>query len=207
MPARTANRPRQPRLPIEVRREQVLDAALRLIVDRGYGAVSMEAIAREANVAKPVLYNAYRGLGPLLRALLVREEARGLKTLADAMPVLPAETGATGVLLSWLRSLAEAIAANPGQWRLMLIPPEQTPEIVREHVQAGRALALSQVRSLIAELLEQHPPLARVDRDLAAQAVLAIAEHCAKLLLRDPEEYPPDRLVEFAESLLRALGR
>ena len=39
-------------MPIEVRREQVLDAALRLITEHGYGATSMEAIAREARLAK-----------------------------------------------------------------------------------------------------------------------------------------------------------
>jgi AcrR family transcriptional regulator len=33
-------------MPIEVRREQVLDAALRLISEHGYSAASMEASAR-----------------------------------------------------------------------------------------------------------------------------------------------------------------
>ena len=46
-------------MPIAVRREQALDAALALIADHGYGAITMEAIAREGNLAKPVLYNAY----------------------------------------------------------------------------------------------------------------------------------------------------
>jgi AcrR family transcriptional regulator len=45
-------------MPIEARREQVLDAALRLITDRGYDAVTMEAIARESDLSKPVVYNA-----------------------------------------------------------------------------------------------------------------------------------------------------
>ena len=33
-------------MPIEVRREQVLDAALRLICEHGYAAANMEALAR-----------------------------------------------------------------------------------------------------------------------------------------------------------------
>jgi AcrR family transcriptional regulator len=192
-------------MPIEVRREQVLDAALGLIAAHGYGAATMEAIAREANLAKPVVYNAYPGLGPLLRALLEREEQRGLKTLADAMPTQPLDADASGLLLFWLRSLADAIAENPGRWRLMLIPPEETPGVVREHVQAGRAFALDQVRSLLGALLDEHRSLKKIDRELAAQTVLAIAEHAAKLLLRDPDEYTPERLVEFASTLLQLL--
>ena len=63
-------RKRQPRLPIEVRRQQVLDAALSIITEDGYAAVSMEAIARRVDVAKPVVYNAFAGLDALLHALL-----------------------------------------------------------------------------------------------------------------------------------------
>lgn len=205
MPTKVQRRARQPRMPIEVRREQVLDAALRLIAEHGYGAATMEAIAREASLAKPVVYNAYPGLGPLLQALLEREEAQGLKALGAAMAPQPVDADPTGLLLFWLHSLARAIAENPGQWRLMLIPPLQTPEVVREHVQAGRAFALEQVRSLTWALLDQRPSLERLDRELAAQAVLAVAEHAAKLLLEDPDEYTPERLVEFADSVLRAL--
>ena len=51
-------RKRQPRMPIEARRDQILDGALRLIIERGYTAASMEAIAREANIAKPRVYTA-----------------------------------------------------------------------------------------------------------------------------------------------------
>ena len=46
----TKRRPYAARVPIEVRREQLLDAAIRLIVRDGYDGVSVEAIAREAGV-------------------------------------------------------------------------------------------------------------------------------------------------------------
>jgi AcrR family transcriptional regulator len=203
MPA-TANR-RQPRMPIEVRREQVLDAALRLITDQGYGATSMEAIAREAGLAKPVVYNAYPGRGPLLQALLEREEKRAFAALADAMPVDAGQADPVTALLTWLRSLAQSIAANPGPWRLMLTPAGETPEVVREHVEQGRALARAQLQSLLEELLPRRPSTSSIDRALAAHSVLAMGEQAAALMLSDPGEYPPERLVGFAEDVLRAL--
>jgi hypothetical protein len=62
----------------------------------------------------------------------------------------------------------------------------------------------AQARSLTSALLDQRPDLG-VDRELLAHTVLAIGEHTAKLLIQDPDHFPPDRLVEFAASFLRAL--
>src|SRR2546421_871632 len=164
-------RKRQPRMPIEVRRTQALDAALELIADRGYRGVTMEAIARQANLAKPVLYNAYPGLGPLLQALLEREQARGLTALAEAMPPHPVDEDPAELLLAWLSSIAHAIAANPRPWRLILTPPNETPEVVRERVQAGRGFALTQLGSVLGAMLDRRPSLNR-DPDLSAEMAL-----------------------------------
>ena len=79
-------RARQPRLGADVRREQALDAALAIIVRDGYAAVNMEAVAREMDVAKPVVYSAWGDLQSLLVALLDREETRAFTQLAEALP-------------------------------------------------------------------------------------------------------------------------
>ena len=54
---RGAARPRKPyarRLSPEARREQLLDAALRVLVRDGFDQVTIEAIAQEAGVTRPV---------------------------------------------------------------------------------------------------------------------------------------------------------
>jgi AcrR family transcriptional regulator len=192
-------------MPIAARREQVLDAALRLITERGYAATSMEAIAREAGIAKPVVYNAYPGRAPLLRALLEREEDRARKALADAMPPRLADADPGAVLLAWLDSLARSIDRNRITWRLILMPATETPDLVREHVERGRQFALAQAQSLVEALLAQRSSMAAIDRRLASHSVLAMGEQAARLMLADPDEYPPERLVAFAESVLREL--
>lgn len=191
-------------MPIEVRREQALDAALQLIAESGYGSITMEAIARRARLAKPVLYNAYPGLGPLLAALLEREQQRGLQALAAAMPPHPVESDPAALLLSWLSTLAEVIAADPRPWRLILVPPDETPEVVRARVEAGRAFALTQIHAAVGAMLDR-PRASKLDSELTAEMVLAMAEHGAKLLIDDPARYPPERLVGYARSLLGAL--
>ena len=192
-------------MPIEVRREQVLDAALRLIYRDGYGAVTMEAVAREANIAKPVVYNAYPGRSALLYALLDREERKALGTLAAALPLRTAgDEDPAQTLLGWLRRLAEAVRADPDPWRLMLQPAGETPVQVRERVERGRELALAQVGALLASLRAELPWLGELDEELAAHSLLAVCEQCGRLLIADPDRYPPERLVRYAETLLRA---
>ena len=193
-------------MPIEVRREQVLDAALGLISEHGYAAATMDAIAREAEIAKPVVYNAYPGRGALLGALLDREEQRGLKALADAMPPTSAPADPAEMFISWLESLAQVIAASPATWRLILLPPDGTPEEVRERVQAGRRFALAQAQTLATALLKKRPPRTELDPELVGQSLFSVCERIAGLMLEDPEHYPPDRVLAYARAVLDLFG-
>lgn len=203
----TARRVRQPRQPIEVRREQVLDAALELISEEGYGAVTMEAVARKADLAKPVVYNAFPGREPLLNALLEREKNAGFAVLAAAMQPKLATMGnqTMDVVMAWLSTFAHAIAEDPRRWRLILTTDEQSSAEVRALGKAGRKIALEQLGILLAPALARSAPARSVDVELVAHAVLAVGEHCARLMLDDPTEYPPQRLLAFAEVSLKTL--
>src|SRR5947209_20162046 len=86
-----ARRRYAPRMPPEQRREQLIDAALSVILEHGYGGVSIEAIARSAGVTRPVVYDHFPGLPQLLHALVEREERYSLEQLAEVVPELPVE--------------------------------------------------------------------------------------------------------------------
>ncbi|MFI6215959.1 TetR/AcrR family transcriptional regulator [Nocardia brasiliensis] len=62
-----------------------------LVVRQGYSAVTMEAVARAAELVKPRVYAAYPGRGPLLSALFERERHRAIDALGAAMPALPCQ--------------------------------------------------------------------------------------------------------------------
>lgn len=192
------------RLPIEQRRTQVLDAALTLIGEKGHAALSVEAIARQARVSKTVVYDAYGGLDSLLRALLDREEAAALASLAHAAPALSKLDDPTAALSEWLRALYGAVSDNPLRWRLMLLPADGTPAVMRKRVERGREIAIAQARRLAAALLDDDTD---ADLELAARAIVAIGEEGARLLLDDPDRFPPDRLVEFVATLAGRLRR
>jgi AcrR family transcriptional regulator len=191
---------RAPRLGADVRREQALDAALAIIVREGYAGVNMEAIAREMEVTKPVIYSAWGDLGSLLVALLDREEARAFTQLAAAVP----DTSGLGPVAAigvWAGQLAATVHDHPDTWRLMLLPADGTPQQVRDRVDEGRDVVRAQVGALLGPLLPHD-----LDGDLAARAVVAAAEELGRLMLADPGAYPPDRLVGFATSVLKGLG-
>src|SRR2546426_7770892 len=117
-PMATSQRRRYaPRLPPEERRAQLLDAALSLIAEDGYDGVSMEGVAREAGVTKPVVYDLFPNRGELLRALLQREEERALRELATAIPFPPpADPDPDDVLVEGIVAFLSAVGANPTAW-------------------------------------------------------------------------------------------
>jgi AcrR family transcriptional regulator len=195
-------RKRQPRMPIEVRRDQILDAALRLIIEHGYTAANMEAIAREANIAKPRVYTAYPTRGELLRALLQREETRIVGALASAMPPLDANIAFESTLTAAATNLFAAVAREPAPWRLLMVPAVEAPPEVLAHVEAGRAFALAQLRSLVKI---GSADISGVDDELAARALLAIGEQAVRDLLTDPDQFTVDRYSDFVHASVARL--
>jgi AcrR family transcriptional regulator len=199
-------RPYAKRVPMGERREQVLDAALHLIATDGYRAVSMEAVAREVGVTRPVVYGAFPSLPVLLAALVVREEQRALRVLRAIVPDDPGDRHPDDVLMDSLRAFLEAVARHPDTWRLILLPIEGTPRFVRREVERKRAKLLEQLRELVRWGLEHRGGLRELDEDLLTRAILSVGEEAGRLLLTDPDRYPIPRLTGYARELLAALG-
>src|SRR5579884_2557027 len=138
-----------PRLPPEERREQLIDAALRVIVERGYEGISVEAVAREAGVTRPVVYDHFPNLAHLLRALIAREERYSLDQLTEVVPKPPYPEDPVELLAGGVRRFLEAVSARPATWRLILLPLDGTPAIVRDHVESNRARMLKRIERLV----------------------------------------------------------
>lgn len=203
-----ATRPRRryaARLPPDERRAQLLDAALAIIDRDGYAGVSIDAIAREAGVTRPVVYSVFDGLGPLLYALLDRQERRALRELVAALPTDIAVQDADAFLLETVRRLVAMVIADPATWRPILLAPAGTPAPVRERIERDREIVRRRMRALLDAGLAQRggPPL---DTEIAAHSLVAVAEHFGRILVEDPGRFDADRLVNAVRSLLAALG-
>jgi AcrR family transcriptional regulator len=186
------------------RRRQLLDAALAIIIRDGYGAVTIEAIAREADVSRPVIYGIFDGLGDLLGALLERQERRALRQLAAALPAVPAGEGdPDAVIVGAVRSFVAVVAGDPDTWRPILLQAAGTPEVVRERVDRDRERVREQLEQLLGWWLRARGASEDFDVELASHLLLAVGEYGGRLVLSDPERFSADRLAGFVEALLR----
>ncbi len=191
------------RMSAEERREQLLDAT-KAIVDRsGFHEVSIEAVAREAGITRPVVYGHFEDLSGLLSALVERESARALAQLAEVLPTDLAAGDTRDQLLAGLRGYLGAAEADPVTWRLVLMPPEGAPDVLREHIARGRAAVVAQLAEAVRPGLGQGRP--SPDPELTAMTFSSLADDAARLLLTEPERFPVERLVDHASWLLEQL--
>lgn len=200
----TKRRRYAPRLPADQRREQLLDAALTVLVREGYGNVTIEAIAREADVTRPVVYGAFDGLEPLLHALLDRTERRGLeRSLA-----IIAEAGDPSDVDRWIVRAADAlfdeVRAEPDTWRPILGLVQGAPAIVSQRISDTREV----IRTYLAAGLEKGVGLRNrpeLDPQVLSHVVLATAEEFGRLALEDPPRIEKARLLATLQQLIGLL--
>lgn len=193
-----------PRLPVEQRREHLLDAALRVLARDGYDAVSIEAIAREADVTRPVVYSAYDGLEPLLHALLDRSQRRGLASAIRLMP----EPGSTADVGEWaldaLGRLIDMVQDEPDIWRPILGLTRNAPAVVRDRIEATRQVIHGFLVDAFRAGLERRggPDL---DVEVLAHLTMVTAEEFARLALDHPDQYDKQRLMQTLEMMIAPL--
>src|SRR3954454_24183322 len=125
---------RTPRMSADERREQLLDATKAIVARDGFHAVSIEAVAREAGVSRPIVYGHFNDLSGLLEALVDREGARALGQLAEVLPRDLQAGDPRDTLLTALAGYLEAVRADPTTWRLVLMPPEGAPAVLHDQI-------------------------------------------------------------------------
>src|SRR5436305_3315039 len=150
-----SRRPYAPRMPPAQRREQLIDAALSVIVEQGYGGVSIEAIARAAGVTRPVVYDHFPNLARLLHAVVEREERYSVGQLDAVVPDAPGNRDPVELLGFGVRRFLDAVVTRPTTWRIILLPLEGTPAVVREHVETNRQRILERIERVVRWAIEE----------------------------------------------------
>src|SRR3954471_18950282 len=158
------------------RREQLLDVTLLLVLERGFHAVTIEAVAQAAGVTRPIVYKQFQDLGGLLQALAEREEDRALSQLARAIPSIPGDRDPDDLVVSGIRLSLEAVQEAPETWRLILLPPEGVPAALVDRIERNRRTILRQLEKLVAWGLERRGGPKGLDAELFARLLLEMAE-------------------------------
>src|SRR5438105_3703503 len=119
-PERAPTRERAEHLGPERRRPLILDAAFEVFLEHGYEGASMEAIARQAGVTKPVVYDCYASKEELFTALLAREEGRIIGQITAALPAR-VEADLERTLADALTAFLRAVAESPAAYRVIFL--------------------------------------------------------------------------------------
>jgi len=188
----------------EARREQLLDAAITIIARDGYGGISIDAIAKEASVTRPVVYGVFDGLLELLYALLDRQERRALTQLLEALPTDVGLSDPDAYLVAAIRRLVDVVTNDPQTWRPILLTADGTPAEVRVRIASDREVVRARIEFLLnAGLALRGGP--EIDTELASHALIAMAEYFGRMLIERPDAIDAERLVSAVESLLATL--
>jgi AcrR family transcriptional regulator len=154
------------RLPRAVREQQMLDAAVQMFSVNGYHETSMDAIAAEAQISKPMLYLYYGSKEDLFGACLDRELGR----FVDAVRAdINFAQSPKDLLRNAIGSFMRYIDDNRASWIVMYtqaISSQAFAHTVRE----GR----EQIIELVAELMRAGSRTPRSDAEYQMMAVALV---------------------------------
>ncbi len=189
----------------ERRRPEVLDAALKLFLKSGYDGTSMQAVADEAGVTKPVVYACFNSKDELFRALMAREEERILGEIQGAFEGADLSDPET-TLIEGFTGFLRAVGESPEVYRLIFLGEGGGNAAVAHRIQRGRAEQVRRLSELARGWLESNGnrkrSAAEIERTarLLGNSIAGLAESGARLLLSGEDGWTP-------ETLGRELGR
>ncbi len=194
------------RTPADVRRQQVLDAALRIIARDGYRAVSIDAVARELGVTRPVVYNQFEGLDDLLHALLDRQGQRALGQLLDAIGAEPDLRDFRSYVHGTILRLLVMVAADPVAWAPIFAPAAATPETVRRRIDRDREAIRDRLEQVVAGAVAAGALPSETDAGIASHALVGVGEHFGRLAVEQPRALDPERVATALTALFLPPG-
>jgi AcrR family transcriptional regulator len=200
-------RPSKPRragsrgVPRAVREPQILDVAGRVFAARGYHAASMDEIAAQADVTKPLIYAYFGSKERLYVAYIERSGRELLDRLRGATdPSAPPPERLREGILEFLRFVDE----RRDGWRVLYSEASARGGPLAEEVASLRGSIAAMVNRVLTQATPVLDPSTETSAALdgVSHAFVGAGESLANWWLTDPE-LPPER----AAQLLAEFGR
>ncbi|WP_187968909.1 TetR/AcrR family transcriptional regulator [Aquibium microcysteis] len=173
------------------RERRILEAALKVFSETGYSGANMDAVALEAGLSKPTLYQYFQSKEALFSAMMLGERDRMMDVFEH-----PSREGMVRDLLSFAWDYADTVM-RPDMLslaRLIIGEVQRFPEIGRAYQEVGPDRLLSGIMTYL-DGQRQADRLVFEDAELAAQDLWG-------LILSAPRTqalYMPDRPPSRAE--------
>jgi AcrR family transcriptional regulator len=185
------------RLTSEQRREVLLDAAARVFAAHGYHAASIEQIAGQAGITKPVIYHHFRSKKQLHRAVFQHYARQLLATAASH--------GQHGTLKERFRDLVAGMFAfaheQPHIWQLLLGDSSDPETALLQRQLRAVGTKQSAARLDAVDLLSDR----RLGRSKAAEAVAELVRSAVDGLVSWSLQHPEvsrAALIDIASELI-----
>jgi AcrR family transcriptional regulator len=185
----TTPQPRS-RLPRAERELQILDIAHACFAERGYGAVTMDEVAAQAGVTKPLLYAYFGNKERLYRACM---ERGGDAMLATVVEAIRAAEGPTEALRDGLRAFFAFVDGDRDAWRVLF--DETLPaggELARSVADYRERLAGLVAQTQLALVPAHNRERAATEIEALSHALLGASEALARWWLRTGAMPPAD---------------
>jgi AcrR family transcriptional regulator len=189
------------RLPRAVREQQTLETARMMFAERGFAAVTMDEIAAEVGVTKPLLYTYFGNKEGLYLACM--EPAA--EALVDTVAAAVSATETPGAAMrAGVHAFFIFVDADRSAWRVLFdetLPAGAEParRAAEQRERLAELVAAAELGRVPAERREE----SRVEIEALAAAMLGAAEALARWWLRT-EAMPA---ADAAELLVRTLER
>jgi hypothetical protein len=154
------------RLPRAVREQQMLDAAVQMFSANGYHETSMDAIAAQADISKPMLYLYYGSKEELFAACLGRELSRFVETIRADIDL---KQSPHELLRRTILSVLHYIDTNRASW-IVLYTQATSSQAFAHTIRDGR----EKIIDLVARLLENGTRNPAPDNDFHMMAVALV---------------------------------
>jgi AcrR family transcriptional regulator len=177
MSTATTSPPRS-RLARGERMEQTLNVAHALFAERGYAAVTMDAVAGEVGVTKPLLYNYFGNKERLYVACMEQAGDALSATIAEAVHATASPGDALG---AGLRAFFTFLDADRAAWAVLFDETLPRGGELAERVADYRGRILAVVsEAILAQISARRRRGARMEVEALSVAVLGAAEALAR---------------------------
>ncbi|GAA4667551.1 MULTISPECIES: TetR/AcrR family transcriptional regulator [Amycolatopsis] len=183
------------RMPRAERERQMLEVAEAVFAERGYAAASMDEIAEQVGVSKPMLYEYFHSKEGLLLACIAASRAQ-LRTATEE--AVAGATSAEDALRRGLHAFFVYIREHQQAWSLLRNEMVLIGTSASEEIEATRRQQTDLIAKLMAGLLDVGSPL-RVEA--AAEIVVGACERLA-IWCEQHDEVTPERATEYAMAVL-----
>ena len=187
---------------LQKRKHEALDAAMRLLMERGYANLNMDELAEEVGISKPTLYQYFNSKEELVAQAMIRTfqklEAR-ISDLSDKPPLEQLE--------QFLRSMLRARHENRSI--MAQIDVEIMRSIVRHYPNTVEHLVTT--KSKLIEVVSKAQEQGEVDPELPAWVVVNMMFSLQGIIknpfMKDDPQRSDEEVAEAIEAIVRMFKR